>query len=878
MTAKLGEGGMGEVWRAQDMNLDREVAIKILPDEVASDPERMARFEREAKVLAALDHPNIASIYDLAEHEGRHLLVMQLVEGETLDELISRGEVPVDEAVKIAIQITEALESAHERSVVHRDLKPANIKIAPDGTVSVLDFGLAKIWDAEAESAELSFSPTLTAGMTRAGVILGTAAYMSPEQARGKPIDKRSDIWAFGVVLYEMLTGTGMYRGETVTDILGAIVHGRPDLEALPESAPASLRRLIDRCLEPDVRDRLRDIGEARYALTHLDDEPEAATEVAEAHADSVRGGGLWKAATVVLLVAAAGLAFLLWGRPREAPAVTRASLHLPAGYSLLSTGERGGPMRLSSDGSAVVFVGQEEGNRQIFIRHLGEPQARPVPGAETGQRPFWSPDGRSLGFFSDGKLRRISVDGGSPLAIADAPSGRGGLWLPDGTIIFSPAPGHALLAVSASGGEARLVTALSKDRATSSHREPRALPDGKHFLFLEDTGPSGWRIMVGDVDGGPTQEIGPTDGGAEFAQGHLLYLRERVLVAQPFDPSSFELSGEPRPIAEGIVADSNYGIGVFSASEAEVLVYQAGARADSEMVWVDRDGTGATTIGDPANYRQADLSPDGNKIVSLIDSDDGAADLWITDATTGSRRRFTITADNQQVRRTEALWSPDGSLIAFSAELGEEPYSIYVKRTDGTGGEELLLGEEGLDLWAYDFSPDGKWILYGRETRASSNEDLWIVNVSGEGEPKPLVETPFDEWPGAFSPDGRWLAYDSDETGRREIYVIPLGEARGKWQVSANGGRFPQWSPDGTELYYWATSGAVMAVSISGGSAGSFASSPPEELFRTSLTGAGSGVYRVHPSGDRFLLITQPTGEAPISLFLNWTTALRER
>ena len=867
ITGLLGKGGMGEVYRAHDTTLGRDVALKILPLEVSADPERAARFEREARTLASLQHTNIASIYGYEEVDGVRFLAMELIEGEDLAQRLEQGRIPTDEALRIAQQIAIGLEAAHEKNIVHRDLKPANVKVDREGTVKILDFGLARAYAGDgSDTQDLQTSPTITAAMTQAGMILGTAAYMSPEQARGKSIDKRSDIWSFGVMLYEMLTGTQMYRGETVTDILGAIVHSDPDLTALPSDAPPKLRKLLERCLTPDSSDRLRDIGEARYALQHLD-QPEALVTPATA----AKPNRAWAIACLLLLIVVAGMSLVLLRSPRPSQPVLQASIALPEGHQLLTTGPLGGSVRVAPDGRSIAFVAQQDGKRQIWVRSFDESEGHPVQGTEGGHRPFWSPDGRSLGFFVQGQLRRVSVSGGAPLTIASATDGRGAAWLSDGTIVFAPNPGSALYAVSAGGGQTRQVT----DATQYTHREPRVLPDGRHFLYLENRGGGLWQVSVGSTEDDTLISVVATGGGAEYADGRLLFLQGRTLVAQPFDTGSFQLTGEPTPLAEGIVRDSNYGVGVFSASDDGVLVYQAGGAAGAQLQWMDRDGNELDVLGDPGAYSQVSLSPDARTAAVLIDELDGKSDLWLIDVERGNRQRFTFTPDESAMRRSDPIWSPDGKIVVFSLEYDGHT-TMYKKRTDGSSQEELLLDVQGMDVWPYDISPNGQWVVYGQEDE-TSNEDLWVVSLSGDPEPRALFETPFDEWPGRFSPDGRWLAFDSDETGRREIYVIPFPERGGKWQVSREGGRYPRWSEDGRELYYVDLEGGITAVSINT-SGESLSSGHPTKLFQANLNLGSFGAYDVDLENDRFLILQPTAQDAPISLYLNWKLALDAR
>jgi Tol biopolymer transport system component/predicted Ser/Thr protein kinase len=865
ISAKIGEGGMGEVYRARDSKLEREVALKILPRELSGDRERAARFEREARTLASLQHPNIASIYDYQEADGVRFLAMELVEGEELAERLDRGPLPVDEALRIALQIATGMEAAHESGIMHRDLKPANVKIAADGTVKILDFGLARAWSGDpGEDQNPTLSPTITAAMTQAGTILGTAAYMSPEQARGRAVDKRSDIWAFGVMLYEMLTGNRLYDGETVTDILGAIVHSRPDLDQLPPKVPGRVRELLERCLTSELPDRLRDIGEARIILSS----PGGAER---AVARSTRSNPVWIASTGVLIVVALVLAFGWFTRPGSRPTVVQAAFQIPEGHAMVSTGLRGGAPRVSPDGQSIVFLAQYEGRQQIWVRALEEREARPVPGTEGAHRPFWSPDGRSIGFFTNGQLRRIATSGGAPLTIAPASNGRGGVWLESGQIIFAPTPNSALFVVPAAGGQPRQIT----NPESRSHREPRWLPVEGRFLYLDNVGGGEWVMWVGSLDGDEPIQLGRSSGGVEYADGHLLFLQGRTLVAQPFDLDRMQLTGEPAPLAEHVIRDPNFGIGTFSASPGGTLCYQAGSLEGGQIVWINRDGTRLGAQGKRAEYDEVSISPDGTTLATIINDIDGKSDIWLIDIETDARRRFTFSADNEPVRRAEARWAPDGEFLVYALE-SDSSTAVTMKRVDGTSSEQTLFEIPGENLWPYDVSNDGQWVVFGRQM-ADGKEDLFIISTTGEGEARALFETPYDEWPGTISPNQRWLAVDSDETGRREVYVIPFPEGTGRWQVSRDSGRFPQWATGGDEIFFISLAGAMMVVPVDT-EASVFRASEPAELFEFQGSPGGLGSYDVHPDGSRFAIVEQSAQFAPISLFLNWNKALDER
>ena len=875
IVSELGSGGMGEVYLAQDTKLHRQVALKVLASAVADDVERRARFEREARAVAALNHPNIVTIHSVEEAQGLHFITMELVRGKTLSELIPAGGLALDELFRLAIPLADAVSAAHEKGITHRDLKPANVMLTKEGRVKVLDFGLAKVWVLDGTDTSLTYSPTLTARMTQVGVILGTAAYMSPEQARGQDVDKRSDIWAFGVLLYEMLTGDQLFAGNTATDILGAIVHCSPDWDRLPDDTPTGVVRLLKRCLTQELPERLRDIGEARHALSHLDEEaPQPAADAATPAASSM----VWKIAAGVLLALSAALsaAFLL--SPQDEQRILRATIVAPAGNRLLAVRDRAGPVRVSPDGRSLVFVAQDEkATSRVWVRSLDSAESRPIPGTEGGHRPFWSPDSRSLAFFSDGQLRRVSLAGGAPLAVASAPDARGGSWSPEGVIVFAPTSGSELHVVAAGGGETRQVTDFGQAGSReTSHREPRFLPDGRHFLYLAQSEITNWKVYVGDIDGGTSKALTTSSGGAVHAEGYLLTLRDTTLVAQPFDTGTHSLSGDPMPVAEKVTLDPAYGIGVFSASPPGVLAYQAGSRERNELTWLDGSGNLVGTAGQPDAYDQLALSPDGTRAAVIINEADGIRDVWVVDLAHGTRTRLTFSTKEAPGVHSDPVWSPDGREIIFSAKR-TGTYDLYRKAADGSGEETLLL-DAVEDLWVYDWSPDGKFVVYGHERPEHDGaEDLFVVPVSGEGDPIRLLDTPFNEWPAEFSPDGRWLAYDSPESGRREIYVVPFPGMDSRWQVSTEGGRFPQWSPDGNRLYFW-NGGNLMAVQLQA-SGSTLQVGTTEKVFNTSW-GSAFAAYAVAPDGERFLALTSDTGTGPptLSLFLNWQEELENR
>jgi eukaryotic-like serine/threonine-protein kinase len=879
ITAKLGQGGMGEVWQATDTTLGREVALKLLPGDFAIDPDRHARFEREAKVLAALNHPNIATLHGL-EHAGdRHVLVMELVEGEDLSQRIARGPMPVDEVVPIALQIATALEAAHEKGVVHRDLKPANVKVRPDGTVKVLDFGLAKAWEA-VEGAQMTHSPTITRANTAAGVILGTAAYMSPEQARGGAVDKRADIWAFGVVLWEMLSGRRLFQEETVSDTLAAVLREPVDPATLGGGVPRPLRRLLTRCLTRDPRKRLHDIADARLeleeALASREPEPAAAAEPVAAPRPTA-----WIAASVALGVAALALGFLAWRASSRAEPVVRAAIPAPQGtdFDLLDVSP--GAVAVSPDGRRLVFAARDDkGTTLLWIRELSQIAARPLAGTAGAAYPFWSPDGRQVGFFAEAKLKKVDAGGGPPLTLCDAPNGKGGAWSARGEIVFAPTFASSLDRVPESGGDPTAVTTLDVNRGEVSHRHPRFLPDGVHFLYLARLAASGSeaeknRVMVGSLDGGAPHELMRGYSNTEYASGYLLFVRDGTLMAERFDPKSLKLHGEAFPLAENVTTITGASLGVFSASANGVLAYQTGNQSNaSTLVWRDGAGTSAGTLGDAAAYGEVHLSPDGAKAaVTITDPETGGSDVWIWDIARGLKTRFTFSPEDEGA----LVWSPDGRRLAFASQRGGN-WNLFVKDVEG-GSDESLLYKDDLAKYPVSWSPDGTRLVYLAFDR--KQWDLWSVATRPGARASKLVATPFDEANADISPDGRWLAYGSDESGRDEVYVTSFPAGGRKWQVSVQGGNYPRWRRDGHELFYLAEQGALMVAEVDGRGA-TFGVGKVAKLFDVPPPGKGPGPYPydVTADGKRFLLVDRrpPKALPPLTLVLNWPEGIGRR
>jgi eukaryotic-like serine/threonine-protein kinase len=878
---KIGSGGMGEVYRATDSRLDRDVAVKVLPEAFARDAERMARFEREAKVLASLNHPNIASIYGFEESNGVRALIMELVEGPTLAERIKQGPVPLDEALPVAKKIAEALEYAHERGIIHRDLKPSNVKLAPDSQVKVLDFGLAKALEGELSQEELQNSPTLTAAATLAGVLLGTAAYMSPEQARGKRVDRRTDIWAFGCVLYETLTGQCAFIGETTSDTLAWVIRAEPDWSCLPGSVPPRLRELLRRCLQKDTKQRLQAIGEARITIDEiLSGSPgEHSGAVSAAAQPYWRRAMPWAVAVLAFVVAVA--AILLGSRERSTPkAVEHLSILPPPGDSL-TTGLLAA-VAFSPAGDSVVYSVQHGTATQLYLRYLDRFVSSPLPGTEGATYPFFSPDGQWLGFFAGGKLKKVLVHGGEPVTLCEATSNRGASWGSDGTILFVPTFQSGLMRVSAAGGAPRVFTTVDGGRGERSHRWPEVLPGGKAVLYsiiaAKDIG--FWlesKIAVELVDT-HEKKILPIQGTYPrySPSGHLLYMREESLFAVPFDLKRLEVTGPPVPVLEAVAIGINSGLASFAVSRTGSVAYIPGnpLYTPGLLNWVSRKGS-IEPIGAPAQtYSGPHLSPDGQRVTVAVHL--GAhSDVWVYDISHGAFSRLTFDG-----RSTAPIWTPDGRKITFM-RIQDAGVEIVSKAADGSGSEEFLLRGQEFSRVPGSWSPDGKFLLYS-PAYPDTGRDIFVLPMEGDRKPRPFVQTKFDEYDPVFSPDGHWIAYMSNETGRFEIYVQPFPGPGGKWQISTDGGLWPVWASEGRELFYLTVStNRIMSVSVA--PRPSFTASAPRFIADLpSLLQSyfyANGNYDVSPDGQRFLFVKMNRPDAPsgeLRVILNWDEELK--
>jgi Tol biopolymer transport system component len=888
ITAEIGAGGMGEVYQAHDSKLGRDVAIKVLPEAFAHDAERLSRFQREAKMLASLNHPNIATIHGLEQSNGTQYLVMELVSGETLAERVKRdGAVPVEEALKVAIQIAEALEAAHEKGIIHRDLKPANVKVTPEGKVKVLDFGLAKAFAGDVVDSNPSQSPTLSAVATMQGVLLGTAAYMSPEQARGKAVDKRTDIWAFGCVLYELLTGKQAFEGDDITDILAAVVRAEPDWQALPAAIPVQVRALLRHCLQKDKTLRLRDAGDARIEIHEALTSPVTAEPVA-AHRKN-RERIAWATAAGALGLVAIALAIILMLRalkPQRPLQAVRLSAEIGADASLYTA--LGASAILSPDGTRLAFVASgADQRRRIYVRSLDQLQATALSGTENALNPFFSPDGQWLGFFADGKLKKIAIQGGAAVTLCDAVDDRGGSWGEDGTIVFTPNSLTALFKVPSAGGTPQQLTTLDRQAGEITQRWPQVLPGGTAVLFTSNAHPSNFEdseIAVYSLASGQRKTV---QRGGFYARylpsGHVVYIHEGTLFAVPFDLKRLEATGQPAPILEGVATAIQSAGAQFSFSETGNLAYVAGGGAGQNVsiYWMDREGKFTPLREAPGGYYDPVFSPDGKRLALEI-NEGKRSDIWVYDWERDTLTRLTFAGENNVF----PVWTPDGQRIAYSSQEKGGVLNLWWIRADGAGDAQRL-SESKSPQYAGSWRPDGKVLAFGEQTL---NFDIVTLSIEGNeksgwkpGEPKPFLSSPFSEQSAVFSPDGRWLAYHSNESGIYQVYVRPFPGPGGKWQISTPSGIVPKWSRNGKELFYRTADNKIMVVTYTA-SGDSFRADKPQLWSPSQFSDRGGMlIFDLHPDGKRFAVLRSPgTEQIPavnkVSFIFNFFDELRRK
>ncbi|MCZ6651144.1 MAG: protein kinase [Acidobacteria bacterium] len=897
----IGAGGMGQIYKARDTRLGRDVAIKILPPELASHPGFQERFGREARIISSLNHPHICILHDIGQEEGLDYLVMEYLQGESLAARLQRGPLPPGELLGLAVQVADALDSAHRAGLVHRDLKPGNIMVTPSGA-KLLDFGVAKSTGIGGPASELTSSATLTSPLTAQGAILGTFQYMAPELFEGKEADARSDIFAFGAVLHEMATGQYAFEGTTQALVIASILKDTP--RRLAQTAPGlpwGLQRLIDSCLVKDPEQRRQSVHDLKLEMQALAEDTAAgrldagaATDAAGSVAGALPGAtvtgahmgatpragrrGPWFATTLLLTVALAAIGAWTFLRPVPELRVVRASILPPEDTSYVVAGMSTGSAVLSPDGTRIAFTARQGGRYQLWVRSLDALQASPLPGTDGARRMFWSPDSKFIGFFVAGKLKKISAEGGPPLVLADAPDGRGGSWNEDGVILFSPNYLGPVYRVPAGSGEPVAVTS-DTESSVFTHRYPHFLPDGDHFLFLDRGSTAGAgkspTLRVASLSGGSgkAKAVLEVPSNAEYHDGHILYNREGTLLAQPFDATALELQGDPMIIASDVVYDSAFTRGAFSVSRTGVLVYHAGqAFINTRLLWLDREGNELGQVDESAQFDGPALSPDGRMLaVTRINTESGKGDIWVYDLERGTKSRLSFDEGDDY----SPLWTPDGSHVTFasSRETGYQPYS---KPADGSGAGRQLFESAG-DMFPFGWTPDGRTLLIGASTTSGES----TLGMATDGEVTFFRESSGNE--GSFSTglvarlsnDGNWMAYISGQSGREEVFVGPFPPGSAKWQVSTEGGGEPRWRADGKEIFYRTQEGILMAAEIST-AGGRIAVGAVRPLFQTSAESIFSS-YDVSSDGQRFLINT-PVSESkpqPLTLVLNWTALL---
>ncbi|MBI3451084.1 MAG: serine/threonine-protein kinase [Acidobacteria bacterium] len=870
--AAIGAGGMGEVYRAKDTRLDRTVAIKVLPSHLGQHPEVRARFEREAKAISNLNHPNICTVFDIGTHDGVDYLVMELLEGESLAARLARGPLPPNELLPRALEIADALDRAHRGGIVHRDLKPGNVMLTKAGA-KLLDFGLAKSIAAGAPTL-LTAAPTMTSPLTAAGTLVGTFQYMAPEQLEGKEADARSDIFAFGALLHEMATGKRAFEGKTQASVIARVLESEPPpLSQIQPLAPPGLERLVTQCLAKDPAERRQTMHDVLLELRWIQEGGSRAGVPAPVTVRRRRAEvALW---TLVATLAATSLIFAaLYARTgRAQERVIRAMIPAPAGANFYMAGPECGPVAVSPDGRRIVFSAmKEDGSRQLYVRALDATAATPLAGTESGAYPFWSPDSRKIAFFSDGKLRQIAADGGPPLVLCDAPNPRGGSWGRAGFIVFAPVLDGGISSVPEVGGTPSPVTKLdsAEGGVEETHRWPFFLPDGKHFLYFSRTVDRRVESNVtklGALDGAPGKVILRAPSNSLYASGHLLYIREESLMAQRMNPKSFELEGDAFPVADEVQFDSSFSQAIVSASENGVLLYQTGhGDSGSRLVWYDRAGKEIGQLGDRDTYWDVSLSASGDRVaVSISDVRTGPPDLWIFDVARGLRTRFTFDTHSD----VAPVWSPDGARLAYASDRAGTS-DLYAKLSSGAGTDEALLTSGDRKLPA-SWSADGKFIAYESTSDPNMKQDLWVLPLTGDRKPIAFLRTPFGErWP-RFSPDGSFIAYTSNESGRNEIYVAPFPGPGGKWQISTTGGSRPRWRRDGKEIFYLSAMNAITSVEVSRDGP-SLRAGEAKTLFRV-VPGLIGTAYDVTADGQRFLVssLLRNQTSTPLTLVVNW-------
>jgi eukaryotic-like serine/threonine-protein kinase len=875
----LGAGGMGEVYKAKDTRLDRLVAIKVLPSHLSDDPDLKARFEREARAISSLSHPHICALYDVGSADGLEYLVMELLEGQTLADRLEKGALLTEQVLRSGIEIAGALDKAHRAGIVHRDLKPGNVMLTKSG-VKLLDFGLAKTLAPGRAEEKTSFPTEGPRPLTEKGTIIGTVQYMAPEQLEGKDADARTDIFALGAVLHEMATGKKAFAGTSRASLIGAIMSTEPPpISSIQPMTPRALDHVVRRCLAKDPDERWQSAADVASELRWVAESgSQAGAPATVVSRRKSRERIAWLCAAVGA-IAALFFAEALFRGARETAQVVRASILPPERARFCFAGDLAGPVAVSPDGRRIVFLAAGGGPPMLYLRAIDGISASPVPGTEDARFPFWSPDSRALGFFSRGKLRRIDVvAGGVPATICDAPNPRGGTWSRDGDILFEPDSGLPIYRVAATGGTPIPVTKVAAPDF-STNRWPVFLPDGKHFLYLaadhknprsEKTG-----VFFASLDGKENRLLVHTLSHALYSAGHLLFLRENSLLAQPFDPSSGRFLGDPTPVAEGVRFDLSTWHGIFSVSEQSIMAFQAGALGTStRLIWYDRSGKVLGTLGETENFvGDVRISPDGRRVAAS--AGDPLTSVFIFDIASGAKTRLTFTPSFN----VAAAWSPDGTQILLSSTQQKSGrLSVYVKPSGGTAPEQALLPESNVDRVADDWSRDGRYIAFNETTSGIfRGERIWLLPLFGDRKPFPLLSEhgERESW-SVFSPDSRWVAFDVSTSGSQTVFVVPVRGSGGKWQVSMAGGFKPRWRGDGREIYYLAPDLRLMAAEVDG-TGSEFRWGPVKPLFQTRAVSNPTYCYDVTPDGQRFLVNSLEEEEsAPITLVVNWKAVLK--
>ncbi len=860
----LGAGGMGEVYRARDTRLDREVAIKVLPAHLSEDPTVRQRFEREAKVISGLNHPNICTLHDIGQHEKVDFLVMELLDGEPLNEVLKRGPLPLEQVLEISIAMASALDAAHRLGVVHRDLKPGNIILTPSGA-KLLDFGLAKNTAGSAAPTDLTSSPTEATPLTQQGTIVGTFQYMAPEQIEGGEADARTDLFAFGAVLHEMITGRRAFEGKTQASVIARILEGKPaSLASVQPPVSPALERLVATCLAKDPDERWQSAADLKRQLEGLrEGGSQVGLPVTVRSRRRLRETLAWGLAAVLLLSTAALGTLHLLDRP-PVPRQVRTHVPPPAGTEYNLFGSRPGPAVLSPDGRRIAFVARDgQGGSGLWVRPLDALQAVPLQGTEGAWYPFWAPDSQHLGFFADGKLKKMDVNRGTILTLCDAPNGKGGTWNSAGIILFTPAHNSSIFKVPAAGGTPVQLTELNRDKKENSHRFPWFLPDGKHYLYLvrvKNTGASeDHEIRLASLDDESSRFLLKARSNTVYASGYLAFMRESALMVQRFDVDALELSGEAFPLTDSVAHIGAASRGVFSLSGVGSLIYQPAAETDSgELVWVDRQGRETGRLGEPGPFdSDMALSPDGKKLaVTVADDQNGNNDIWIYDTESGTRDRFTFDAGDDD----DPVWSPDGTQIVFRS-MRDGNYDLYIKSVAGAEKERLLLASEK-GKTPYDWSLDGSVLIYG------SDGDLHTLSMERESESRAILVGEGFRTSASLSPDGKWLAYTDFASGNGMVFVTSFPEPGRRWQVCRETGEDGVWRADGKQIFYHTLDGQMMAVNMIMDGSG-LRIGTEETLFsrRDALGGT------VSADQERFLFLVRPEGRqvVPLIFVQNW-------